>query len=175
MFLLSNLVTDSIFMSIPSTVPELWQLCLWGIGQKSTAWKTKIGKKPVWGFPNIYRLRQVWDTKFGRTFSNEKLLNAAKFQFYSCYLFWVIRKKPIGGSKNTPLLIQVTVKDISRNFPKLFKYFNGGAISTSFVLSAAANVIIALDLNYLESVIAGLSARPGSSLKYCHKPPYIGE
>ena len=37
------------------------------------------------------------DTKFGTNVSNKMLLNAAKFQGYSSYRFWVIKGKPTGG------------------------------------------------------------------------------
>ena len=43
------------------------------------------------------------DTKFGTNVSNRMLLNAAKFQGYSFYRFWVIKEKPTGGGdKTTP-------------------------------------------------------------------------
>ena len=38
--------------------------------------------------PNIWRLGQVRDTKFGTNVSTEMLLNAAKCQGYSFYHFW---------------------------------------------------------------------------------------
>ena len=37
------------------------------------------------------------DTKFGTNVSNRKLLNAAKFQGYTFYRFWVIKGKPAGA------------------------------------------------------------------------------
>ena len=55
---------------------------------------------PVWVLPNIWRLGQVMD-KFGTNVSNKILLNAAKFQGYSSYCFWVIKGKPTGGRKIT--------------------------------------------------------------------------
>ena len=47
------------------------------------------------------------DTKFGTNVYNRMLLNAAKFQGYSSYRFWVIKEKPTdgdggGGGKITP-------------------------------------------------------------------------
>ena len=51
----------------------------------------------VWVLPNIQRLGQVMGTKFGTNVSNRMLLNAAKFQGYSFYGFWVINRKPTGG------------------------------------------------------------------------------
>ena len=50
----------------------------------------EIGNNPIWVLPNIWRLRQVMDTKFGKNVSNEMLLNAAKCQGYSFCRFWVI-------------------------------------------------------------------------------------
>ena len=40
------------------------------------------------------------DTKFGMNVSNRMLLNAAKYQGYSFYRFWVIKGKPTGGREN---------------------------------------------------------------------------
>ena len=59
---------------------------------------------------NIWKLAEIRDTKFGRNVSNKKFLNAAKFQVYSFYRFWVIERKPteneggrgVGWLKNTP-------------------------------------------------------------------------
>ena len=62
----------------------------------------EIGNTPVWVLPNIWRLGWVMDTKFGKNVSNRMLLNAAKFQGYSCYRFWVIKGKPTGGEGNYP-------------------------------------------------------------------------
>ena len=55
--------------------------------------------------PNIWRLVQVRDTKFGTNISSKMLLNAAKCQGYRFYHFWVIKGKP----KNYPP-IQIRVK-----------------------------------------------------------------
>ena len=57
----------------------------------------EIGNTPVWVLPNIWRLGRVMDTKFGTNVSNRMLLNAAKFQGYSFYRFWVIQRKPTAG------------------------------------------------------------------------------
>ena len=50
----------------------------------------------------MWRLGQVMDTKFGTNVANRMLLNAAKFQSYSFYRFWVIKRKPTGGVKLPP-------------------------------------------------------------------------
>ena len=47
----------------------------------------------VWILPNIWGLRQVRDTKVAQNISNEMSLNAAKWQGYSFYRFWVIKWK----------------------------------------------------------------------------------
>ena len=39
------------------------------------------------------------DTKFGTNVWNRMFLNAAKFQGYSFYRFWVIRENQLGGLK----------------------------------------------------------------------------
>ena len=57
----------------------------------------EIRNTPVWILPNIWRLGQVMDTKFGTNVSNRMLMNAGKFQVYSLYRFWVIKRKPTGG------------------------------------------------------------------------------
>ena len=49
----------------------------------------EIGNTLVWVLPNIWRLGKIMDTKFGMNVSNRMLLNAAKFQRYSFYHFWV--------------------------------------------------------------------------------------
>ena len=90
LFLFSILVTGPSFMSISSLVLELWQFSF------IRDWP-EIGNTPVWVLPNIWRLGQVMDTTFGMNVSNRMLLNAAKFQSYSFYRFWVMKGKPTGG------------------------------------------------------------------------------
>ena len=59
----------------------------------------EIENTPAWVLPNIWRLGQAKDTKFGKSVSNEMLLNAAKYHDYSFYLFWVLKGKPTGGER----------------------------------------------------------------------------
>ena len=59
----------------------------------------EIGNTPIWVLPIIWRLGRVMDTEFGTNLSNKMLLNAAKFQGYDFYRFWVIKGKPTGGVK----------------------------------------------------------------------------
>ena len=61
-----------------------------------------IGNNPVWVFPNIWRLGQIRDTKFGTNVFEKAILNAAKYQGYSFYLSELIRENQLGG-KNTLL------------------------------------------------------------------------
>ena len=63
----------------------------------------EIGNTHVWVFPHICRVGQNMDTKFGTNVSNKILLNAAKFQGYSFYRFWVIKGKPNGGGGGVKL------------------------------------------------------------------------
>ena len=56
----------------------------------------EIGNTPVWILPNIQRLGQVRDTKFGMNISHKILLKAAKCPGYSFYSFWVMKRKPTG-------------------------------------------------------------------------------
>ena len=56
----------------------------------------EIGQMSVWVLPNIWRLKQVRNTKFDTNVSDEMLLNAAKWQGYSLYRFWVIQGTSTG-------------------------------------------------------------------------------
>ena len=64
----------------------------------------KMENTPAWVLPNIWRPERVMDTKFGTNISNRILLNAAKFQGYSFYHFWVIKGKPTGGGEGRLVL-----------------------------------------------------------------------
>ena len=64
---------------------------------------SEIGNTPVWVLPNIWRLGRVMSTKFCLNVSNRMLLNAAKFQGYSFYRSWVVKRKPIGSGIKLPL------------------------------------------------------------------------
>ena len=94
LFLLSSLITGPRFMSISSLVLELWKFSF--IRDWPEIRISEIPPSEV-GLPNIWRLGPVMDTKFGTNLSNRMLLNAAKFQGYSFYHFWVIKGKPTGG------------------------------------------------------------------------------
>ena len=73
----------------------------------------EIGNTHVWVFPNIWRLGWVMDTTFGTNVSNRMLLNAAEFQGYSFYRFWIIKGKPTGGrGKINPTPTQIRVNDM---------------------------------------------------------------
>ena len=87
----SSLVTDSSFLSVSILILELWQFSFirdWPKSRKSE--------------PNFLRLRQVRDTKFDTNVSNEKLLNAPKFQGCRIYHFWVIKGKAKGEGVKSP-------------------------------------------------------------------------
>ena len=62
----------------------------------------EIRNTPVWVFPNIWRLGWGMDTQFGTNVCNKMLLNAAKFQGYSFYRFWVIKENPTGKGVKLP-------------------------------------------------------------------------
>ena len=62
----------------------------------------QIRNTPAWVLPNIWRLGQVMDTKVDTNVSSRMLLNATKFQGYSFYHFWVIKKNPTAGVKFAP-------------------------------------------------------------------------
>ena len=57
----------------------------------------KIGNAPVWVLPNMWRLGQLRNTKFGTNVSNKMLLNAVKCQRFSFCRFYVIKGKPTWG------------------------------------------------------------------------------
>ena len=89
MFLLWSLVTGPTFMSnfqvqLSWLVLELWQFFF--IKDSPEIWKLET----ICVFPNIWKLLWVRDTEFGTKVSNKMLLNAAKYQGYSFYRFWVI-------------------------------------------------------------------------------------
>ena len=67
----------------------------------------EIGNTPVWVFHNIWRLGQVRNTKLGTNVSNIMLLNAAKWQGYNFYRFYVIKGKSTGGT--TPIPTQLLI------------------------------------------------------------------
>ena len=75
----------------------------------------EIGNTPVWVLPNVWILGQVMDTQFGTNVSNKILLNAAKFQGYSSYRFWIIKGKPTRGGwggKTPPHQIRVKISTL---------------------------------------------------------------
>ena len=76
------------------------------------------GNTPAWVFPNIWRLGQVMDTKFGTDVTNQMLENAAKYQSYSFNRFWVIKEKLTGGrgGKIIPPPTQIRVKKVQSFF-----------------------------------------------------------
>ena len=63
----------------------------------------EIENTPVWVLHNIWRLRQVRDTKFGTNLSNKMFLNAAKCQGSNLCNFWVIKWKPREGGGGVKL------------------------------------------------------------------------
>ena len=74
----------------------------------------EMGNTLVWVLPNIWRLGWVMDTKFGTNVSNRMLLNAANFQGYSFYRFWVIKGKPTQiRVKNLVMCFVFSSRDIS--------------------------------------------------------------
>ena len=102
-FLLSSLVTGP--MPISLLILEVTLI------YKGLTRNPEIGNTPVWFLPNIWRLVQVRDTKYVTNVSNELLLNAAKCQGYSFYLFWVIKGNQ-AGVKLLPLPTHIRVKGV---------------------------------------------------------------
>ena len=113
-FLLSSLVTGPSFMSISWLVLELWQFSF--IRDWPEIRKSEIPTS------EFCPLSEDW-SKFGANVSNRMLLNAAKFQGYSFYRFWVIKRKPTGGwgKITTSPLTQIRVNIFTCTFfPILF-------------------------------------------------------
>ena len=108
LFLLSSLVTGPSFMSVSLLVLELWQFLFWRDWPEIRKSKMFLY---VWVLPNIWTLERVRKTKFGTNVSSKMLLNGAKYQGYSLYHFWVIKRKPTGGrGEITPSLTQMGFK-----------------------------------------------------------------
>ena len=107
LILLWSLVTVPSFMSISSLVLELRQfpfIRVWLEIRKSEI-------PPVWVLPNLLRLGQVGDIKFGTNISNKMLLNAAEYQGHSFYRFWVFKgKSTVRGRGKIIPLTQIRVK-----------------------------------------------------------------
>ena len=87
----------------------------------------KIGNSPTWVLPNIWRLGQFRDTKFGTDVSKEMLLNGANCQGYRFYRFWVIMGKTTGGEgKITPLCrtprLGLRIKNTYKNSTQKLNY-----------------------------------------------------
>ena len=102
-FLLSSLVTAPSFVSVSLLVLELWYLLfIRDLGRNQ-----EIKNTPIWIFSNMWRLRQIRDTKFSMNVSNKNSLNAAKYQVDSLWCFSFIKRKPNSQEKevvwvNTP-------------------------------------------------------------------------
>ena len=84
----------------------------------------EIWNTPVWVLVNIWRLGAVMDTKFGTNVSYRMLLNAAKFQGYNCYRFWVIQGKPIGMGYSYPPPSSPPRLGLKRNSLSLYLYLS---------------------------------------------------
>ena len=75
-FPLSSLVTGLSFMLISLLVLKLWQFLF----VRDSPKMQKLEIPLSWFLSDTWRLGRVRDTKFGTSVSNEKLLNAAKWQ-----------------------------------------------------------------------------------------------
>ena len=103
LFLLQSLVTGPNFISI---VLELWQFSF----IRDLTRNMEFRNTPIWVLPNIWRLAQVGNTKFGANVSNKILLNTAKCQGYSFTRFCVIKGKPTVGGKLPPTQIRANIR-----------------------------------------------------------------
>ena len=92
-------------------------------------------KCPRLSFAQYLETGANMDTELCTNVSNRMLLNAAKFQVYSFYRFWVIKKKPNGmeggggGGKITPL----PYPDETRSYPNAMIFWWMITISTCLI------------------------------------------
>ena len=77
----------------------------------------EIGNTHHWVLSNIWRLQWIRDTKLGMSVSNGKLLNAAKYQVYSFYRFWVLRGNQQGKGLQFFPFPQIRVKQKTTTSP----------------------------------------------------------
>ena len=74
----------------------------------------EIRNTPFWVLLNFWRLGRVRNTKFGTNVSDKMLLNAAEYQGYSFYRFWVIKGKSTGGGERTlPLALPLRLNHLT--------------------------------------------------------------
>ena len=107
LFLLSSLVTGRSFMSL-SLVLELLQFLF------IRDWP-EIGNTPIWVLPNIWRLGQVKNIKFGTNISNKMLLNAAKCQVTAFTVSELLRENHITPPPLSQPSIRVNKESFSIN------------------------------------------------------------
>ena len=89
---------------------------------KELTWNPEVGNTTVWVLPNIWTLDRVMGTKFGTNVSNRMLLNAAKFQCYSFYRFWIIEKKSIWGGRGEGKITPTIPTEIRVNIDNVIKW-----------------------------------------------------
>ena len=107
-FLLSSLVLGPSFMPISSLVLELWQFSF--IRDWLEIRKSEILPSEFCPISREWNKLGIQDTKFGTNISNKMLINAAKFQGYSFFRFWVIMGKPKRGRSKINTHTQIRVK-----------------------------------------------------------------
>ena len=107
----------------------------------------EIRNTAVWVLPNIWRLGQVRDNKFGMNASSKMLLNAAKCQSYSFYCFWVIKGKPnlkiTPSSPLSPTQIRVKVDFNTWIFSSYLQAFQR-ANQTQFFLLPIISILLVI-------------------------------
>ena len=121
----------------------------------------EIGNITVRVFPNIWRLGQVSDTKFGMNVSNQKLLNTGKCQGYNLYHFWVIKENPTGkggaggeGVKIPPKLTQIkfgVVGTALMDLSKVYHYLLHGLLLVKLSAYGFDESAIGLIASYLSN------------------------
>ena len=128
-FLLSSLVTSPNFKSISSVVLKLWQFTFLKDWPEIQKWEYT-----VWVFPNIWRLEQVRDSKFGVDVSNKLLRKTAIFQGYRFYRFWVTKAKPTeGGAVKLPPSLRLELRLFLWNYAGCYINFALVFLDTIFI------------------------------------------
>ena len=107
-FLLSSLVTDISFISIPSLVLELWQFQFIYIKDWPEIQKLEKNLSEFFPISRVWRLEQIRDVKFGTDACIKMLLNVQNTRVTVFNAFELLKEKQQGGKitpRPRPLLI----------------------------------------------------------------------
>ena len=119
--------------------------------------KYRNRKYPIWVLPNIWKLEQVRNTKFGMQVSNRLWLNAAKSQGYSFYHLCVVTGKTIGWGQIRIKLFYLSLEVlisfyISYSFITLFTETN--SLWVIFKLNKALEIKTSRLFNVFDTILS---------------------